>query len=66
MFVQRLLFYFHRILFCVATKDTVTANPLLDAHALHGGFAMIFGMAWTSGNTIAKLQAVMEDAFKED
>ena len=30
-----------------------------DAHRLHGGFAMFYGIAWTSGTTLAKLNAAV-------
>ena len=69
--VRRIIQYVYLVLHCRATTRVifVKQNTTLllkhspdsdhDAFALHGGFAMFYGLAWTSGTTVAQLNAAV-------
>ena len=69
--VQRIIRYVYVMLHCRATLRVIFSkqNTTLrmgqapsgdhDAHRLHSGFAMFYGIAWTSGTTLAKLNAAV-------
>ena len=56
---QRFLGYVYRVLWCSIAKESVKGSPDRDVDDMHRGFAMFFGMAWSSGTTLSKLQIVL-------
>jgi hypothetical protein len=49
---QSILWYFYRAMYCI--KGSLKLADPRDAHAIHAGFGMVFGIAWSSGNTLSK------------
>lgn len=60
LILQWLLNYLYRAIHCAVYKRVGHLSRDLDVHALHNGFAMGLGMAWTSGTTLAKMHAVLD------
>ena len=55
---QSILRYMYLFLMCLFTGEAPKEGS--DAHAMHWGFAMFYGVAWSSGTTLTKLTITLD------